>query len=271
MEMTSAPIARAYLFVPGTRIERVAKARAVLPLGVIVDLEDAVPPSDKGSARDALARELHDHEPVYVRINGPETEWFEDDLKLCATLALHGVLVPKAENPEDLRRVATAVAPSVAVIPIVESARGYANAAGLGEVSQVQRLAFGSIDFQLDLNVDGEGEELLFFRSGLVLASRLAGLQPPIDGVTVEIDDIEQLRHDTIRGKRLGFGAKLCIHPKQVPTVLECFRPTSEEVAWAKRVVAAAEAAKGGAVAVDGRMVDRPVILRAAEVLRQVQ
>ena len=182
--MIQSPIARAYLFVPGTRIERVAKARAVLPQGVIVDLEDAVPFSDKASAREALARELHDGEPLYVRINGPETAWFEDDLKLCATLPLHGVLVPKAEDPDHLRRAAAAVTRSVAVIPLIESARGYANAAALCEVPQVQRLAFGSIDFQRDLNVDGEGEELLYFRSGLVLASRLAGIQPPIDGVT---------------------------------------------------------------------------------------
>ena len=267
--MSPPSIDRAYLFVPGTRVERVAKARAVLPHGVIVDLEDAVAPSDKSAARDAMGNALRDGEPFYVRVNGAETEWFEEDLKLCATLPLHGIFVPKAENPEHLKRAAVALKGSGALIPIIETAVGYANVARLCEVPRVRRLAFGSIDFQLDLRIDGEGDELLYFRSGLVLASRIAGIQPPIDGVTVEIDDIEQLRHDTLRGKRIGFGAKLCIHPKQVPAVLECFRPTSDEIAWAQRIVAAAKAANGAAVAVDGRMVDRPVIVKAEEILGQ--
>ncbi|MGZ8157062.1 MAG: HpcH/HpaI aldolase/citrate lyase family protein [Burkholderiales bacterium] len=263
-----APIARAYLFVPGSRIERVAKARAALPRGVIVDLEDAVAPTDKETARAAMARELSAGEPVYVRINSPETQWFEDDLDLCARLPLHGVFVPKAEDAQHLQRAAGALPDNVAVIPIVESARGYANVARLCEAPRVQRIAFGTIDFQLDLGIEGEDDELLYFRSGLVLASRLAGLQPPIDGVTVDLNDVEGLRHDTMRGKRLGFGAKLCIHPKQVQTVVDCFRPTAEEIAWAQRIVDVADAAKGAAVAVDGKMVDRPVILKAEEILR---
>jgi citrate lyase subunit beta / citryl-CoA lyase len=263
-------IDRAYLFVPATRAERVAKARAVLPRSVIVDLEDAVPPSEKASARDAMANALRDGEPLYVRINGPETEWFDEDLKLCSTLRLHGIFIPKAEKRKQVKHAAAAMKAPVAIIPIIETARGYANAARLCKAPQVQRLAFGSIDFQLDLRIEGEDDPLLYFRSGLVLASRLADIQPPIDGVTVEIDDIERLRHDTLRGKRIGFGAKLCIHPKQVPAVLECFSPTGDEVAWAQRIVAAAESAKGGAVAVDGRMVDRPVIAKAEEILRQI-
>jgi citrate lyase subunit beta / citryl-CoA lyase len=269
--VTQPTIDRAYLFVPASRIERVEKARAVLPHAVIVDLEDAVAPADKNVARDAMANTLGGGAPVYVRINGPDTEWFEEDLKLCATLPLHGIFIPKAEKRKHLKRTAAAVKSSVALIPIIETAAGYAKAARLCNAAQVRRIAFGSIDFQLDLRIEGEDLELASFRSGLVLASRLAGIQPPIDGVTVEIDDVERLRHDTLRGKRLGFGAKLCIHPKQVPAVLECFRPTSDEVAWAKRVVDAAQAAGGAAVAVDGRMVDRPVIVKAEEILAQAQ
>jgi citrate lyase subunit beta/citryl-CoA lyase len=267
--MSQAAINRAYLFVPATRIDRVAKAREVLPEGVIVDLEDAVPPAEKAAARNAMANTLAGGEAVYVRINGPDTEWFEEDLKLCASLPLHGVFIPKAEKRKHLKRTTAAMKSTVALIPIIETAAGYANAARLCKAPQVKRVAFGSIDFQLDLRIEGEDNELLHFRSGLVLASRLAGIQPPIDGVTVEIDDEERLRHDTLRGKHLGFGAKLCIHPKQVPTVLECFRPTSDQIAWAQRIVAAAQAAKGAAVAVDGRMVDRPVIVKAEEMLAQ--
>lgn len=262
-------ILRSYLFVPATRIDRVAKAHAAGPDAVIVDLEDAVAPSDKASAREAAARDLPGTGSVFVRINGPESEWFEDDLKLCATLGVSGVLVPKAEEVEHMRHAVQRLKSGTPILPLIETARGFSNLAALGKTPQVQRFVFGSIDFQLDLGITGEGEELLYFRSGLVLASKLAGIQPPVDGVTVELNDAQRVRDDALRGKRLGFGGKLCIHPKQVAPVNECFYPTADEVTWAKRIVDVAAAGKGAAVAVDGKMVDRPVILKAEEILRE--
>ena len=131
----------------------------------------------------------------------------------------------------------------------------------------VQRLVFGSIDFQLDLGIDGEGEELLFFRSQIVLASRLARLQPPVDGVSTALDDEALLRADSERARRLGFGAKLCIHPRQVTAVNAAFTPDAQAVQWAQRVLQAAADAGGAAVALDGRMIDKPVILRAQDIL----
>ncbi|MEO6319179.1 MAG: aldolase/citrate lyase family protein [Polaromonas sp.] len=136
----------------------------------------------------------------------------------------------------------------------------------LARAPRVQRLVFGSIDLQLDLGISGDGEELLLFRSQLVLASRLA---PPVDGVSTAIGDTDQLQADTRRARRLGFGAKLCIHPKQVDAVNAGFSPMAEEIAWARRVRDAAAQAGGAAVAVDGKMIDRPVILRAEALLRQ--
>lgn len=262
-------ICRSYLFVPATRTDRVAKAHAAGPDAVIVDLEDAVAPSDKAAARDAAARDLPGSVAVFVRVNGPESEWFEEDLKLCATLGVRGVIVPKSEEVDHMRHAAQMLKSATPILPLIESARGFANLAALGKAPQIQRFVFGSIDFQLDLGIDGEGDELLYFRSGLVLASKLAGLQPPVDGVTVEINDAEAVKSDALRGKRIGFGAKLCIHPKQVAPVNECYYPNADEIAWAKRIAEAAAAAKGAAVAVDGKMVDRPVILRAEEVLRE--
>src|SRR3989475_11978677 len=103
-------------------------------------------------------------------------------------------------------------------------------------------------------------EELLFFRSQIVLVSRLAAIQSPVDGVTTDINSAERVRADTLRAKRLGFGGKMCIHPKQVPVVNECFAPTPEEEAWARRVVDASAAAHGGATSADGKRVDRPVL-----------
>jgi citrate lyase subunit beta/citryl-CoA lyase len=262
-------VCRSYLFVPATRIERVAKARAAGPHAVIVDLEDAVPPADKAAARAAAARALSGAGPVLVRINAPETEWFEADLAMCAAAGVQGVMLPKAERADPLRHAAARLRPGALLLPLIETARGYAALSEVCAAPQVQRVAFGSIDFQADLGIRGEAEELLAFRSGLVLASRLAGLQAPIDGVTVEIDDAARVTEATLRAKRLGFGGKLCIHPKQVAAVNEAFLPSAEETAWARRVVEAAEAAGGGAVAVDGKMVDRPVILKAQDILRE--
>lgn len=262
-------ILRSYLFVPATRTDRVAKAQAAGPDGVIVDLEDAVAPADKALAREAAARDLPGAGPVFVRINGPETEWFEEDLNLCAGLGVRGVIVAKTEEVDQVRHAVQRLKPGTPILPLIESARGFSNLAALGKAPQVQRFVFGSIDFQLDLGITGEGDELLYFRSGLVLASKLCGIQPPVDGVSVEIDNVQQVRDDALRGKRLGFGAKLCIHPKQVASVNACFYPSPEEIAWAKRIVDAAVAAKGAAVAVDGKMVDRPVILKAEEILRE--
>ena len=262
-------ILRTYLFVPATRIERVAKAIAAGPDAVIVDLEDAVPVADKASARDAAARELPGAAPVFVRVNGPESEWFDDDLKLCAQVRVRGIVLPKAERPEHVRHATARLARGTAILPLIETARGFSGIAALCATPQVQRLVFGSIDFQFDLGISGEDHELLYFRSGLVLASKLAALQPPVDGVTIEIEDTQRVRDDALRARRLGFGGKLCIHPKQVSAVNETFRPSGEEIAWATRVVEAANVAHGAAVALDGKMVDRPVILRAEEILRE--
>lgn len=265
--MAQSSLRRSYLFVPANRPERIAKAQQAGADAVIVDLEDAVAPADKGSARDALAAHLAAAQPVLVRINGADTPWFADDLRLCAAPGVAGVLLPKAEESASLAEIVRVIGRGKTIVPIIETARGFDEARALAQTGLAERLAFGSIDFQVDLGIDGEGEELLYFRSGLVLVSRLANLQPPIDGVTVAIEDAQALRAETLRGRRLGFGAKLCIHPKQVPVVNACFAPTADEVAWAERVLAAASVSKGSAVAVDGKMVDVPVIRKAERIL----
>jgi len=262
-------ICRSYLFVPANRLDRIAKAHAALPHAVIVDLEDAVPPAEKAAARNALAQNARAIGTVLVRVNGPESEWFEEDVKACLSIPVGGILVPKAEHADHIRKVAALMPPGIPVLPLIETALGFANARSIAEVQGVQRLVFGSVDFQLDLGISGENEELLYFRSGLVLASKLAGIQPPVDGVNADFNDLQSLREASLRARRQGFGAKLCIHPKQVPVVNTCFQPTDTEVAWAKRIVEAAQAAQGAAFAVDGKMVDRPVILQAMEIIRE--
>jgi citrate lyase subunit beta / citryl-CoA lyase len=264
-----ASVARSYLFVPGNRPERFDKACAAGAHAVIIDLEDAVPLAEKQAARAAVAGWLSPAQQVLVRINSADSEWFADDLALCALPGVAGIVLPKAERIDDIVRLCAAGAK--AVLPLVETAQGFWHAHALAQTRGVQRLMFGSIDFQLDAGIDGEGEELLYFRSQLVLLSRVAGIQPPVDGVTTAIDDPEQLRADTQRARRLGFGGKLCIHPKQVAAVNLHFSPSEEEVAWARRVLQAAAAANGAAVALDGKMVDLPVIRKAQEIITEEQ
>jgi citrate lyase subunit beta/citryl-CoA lyase len=258
-------IPRSYLFVPGNRPERFAKAYASGADAVIIDLEDAVPPNERAAARANAAAWVSSERPVLVRVNGAGTEWFGDDIVLCRMPGVAGVVLPKAESTEDIERIGKPV------LPIIETARGFWNVSILAHTPNVERLMFGSIDFQLDLGINGEGEELLYFRSQLVLVSRIAGLPAPVDGITTVFHSPEAVRADTQRARRLGFGGKLCIHPKQIAPVNECFGPTPDEEAWARRVVEAAATAGGAATSLNGEMIDRPVLARALEILKQLR
>jgi citrate lyase subunit beta/citryl-CoA lyase len=260
-----------YLFVPANRPERFEKACAAGADAVIVDLEDAVPAADKDSAREALAAWLSPERPVLVRINGASTSWFREDLELCRRPGVAGVVLPKAEAAEELRQVAAQVSTEGVVLPIIETAIGFHHALELARAESVPRLLFGALDFQLDLGMEETTDELLYFRSQLVLWSRVACIQPPVDGITTELDDPERLRADSLRARRLGFGGKLCVHPRQIAVVHECFRPSQEALAWARRVVEAASLAKEDTFSLDGKMVDRPVLLRARQLLAAVE
>jgi citrate lyase subunit beta/citryl-CoA lyase len=258
---------RSYLFVPADRPDRYAKALAAGAGAVIVDLEDAVAPDAKVGARAALASWLaHATTAVIVRVNAAETLWFAADLALCAHPQVAGIVLPKAERRADLASAA-AVAPGKRLYPLIESATGFEAMRSLASEPGVERLVFGSIDFQLDVGIAGDDDGLLMVRSQIVLASRLADLRAPVDGVTTAIHDDAVLAAEAARARRLGFGAKLCIHPRQVKAVERAFAPSDEERDWARRVLEAAGKAQGAAVAVDGRMVDKPVLLRARAIL----
>ena len=259
---------RSLLFVPGSRPERFDKALAAGADAVIIDLEDAVAPADKAGARESLRAWLRPEHAVIVRVNAADTPWFADDIALCAQPGVAAVMLPKAERAETIAALMGAGARSV--LPLIESAAGFAALATIAAAPGVQRLVFGSIDLQLDLGMrDALEDELLVFRSQIVLASRLAGLAAPIDGVSTAIDDAAALHTDVQRARRLGFGGKLCIHPKQVAGLHRGFAPSADELAWAQRVLAASAAAGGAAIAVDAKMVDKPVLLRAERLVRE--
>jgi citrate lyase subunit beta/citryl-CoA lyase len=261
-------IARSCLYVPGNRPERFDKACAAGADAVIVDLEDSVPPAEKDSARAALAAWLSPEKSVLVRVNAAGSEWFERDLAACDAAGVDGVVLPKAEEIGE-GVAALCRRKGIALFPLIETAAGMARAEAVAATPGVQRLMFGTIDFQFELGIDGDGDELLAFRSHLVLASRLAGIQSPVDGPCTSWEDRELLIADSQRARKLGFGGKLCIHPKQVAIVNDAFSPDEAEIAWARKVLDAAQRSGGAAVAVDGRMIDRPVILKAERIVRQ--
>jgi citrate lyase subunit beta / citryl-CoA lyase len=263
----SLPI-RSLLFVPANRPDRFDKALSSGADAVVIDLEDAVPPDLKTEARHAVAAWLSPQRRVYIRINAADTPWFRDDLALARMPAVAGVMLPKAERIDEVFTVAC-VGAGTAVLPMIESAVGLGNVQTIARAQGVQRLVFGAIDFQLDLGLSSDDAELLPYRSQIVFASRLARLAAPLDGVSTVIDEPATLRADALRSRRLGFGGKLCIHPKQVDIVNSCFGPSEEQLAWAQRVLEASARSGGAAVAVDGRMVDRPVMMKAQAIVQE--
>ncbi|MBB5751905.1 HpcH/HpaI aldolase/citrate lyase family protein [Prosthecomicrobium pneumaticum] len=252
-------LAATFLFVPGDRPERFAKAEAAGPDCVVLDLEDAVGPAAKATARDHVVSFLSGGGRGVVRMNGPATVWFAEDLAALAAAPPAGILLPKTESPAEVARVRAAL-PATPVLPIVETAEGIAAALDIARAEGVARLVFGTLDFQLDLGIEGAGEELDAFRAMLVLASRRAGIAPPVDGVSLAIDAPDTVEAEARRARRFGFSAKLLIHPRQVEPAARAFRPSAEELDRARRIVAASNAAAGAAIALDGRMIDAPVV-----------
>jgi citrate lyase subunit beta / citryl-CoA lyase len=258
--------ARTFLFVPGHRADRHAKALASAADQVVLDLEDAVAPADKRTARDTVAATLDAASPpqrerLVVRINDDTTDWYADDLAMLRARGAPAVMFPKAESAAQVEALRRGM-PQLAVIALVESALGVVHALQLAQAPGVVRLAFGTLDFMLDLDLPGDPVGLDLASSQLSLASRAARIAAPVAGVTPEISDDRRLLDDLARARAHGFGAKLCIHPRQVEQVHAALQPTPEELAWAQRVIAASAHADG-AIRLDGRMVDRPIVQRA--------
>jgi citrate lyase subunit beta/citryl-CoA lyase len=259
--------ARSLLFVPGDRPERFRKAAGSGADLVVIDLEDAVAPDAKELARQHARDYVAAGHQATVRINAVGTPWYDDDV--AALAGTHAVLMlPKAAPGPELQALCRAGNP---VVALVETAEGILDARGTAATTGVRRLAFGSFDLAAELGIDPlDDQALLLARTALVLASAAGGLPGPVDGVRAAVDDEGGLRAEATAARRLGFTGKLCIHPRQVPTVLTAFAPTADEVAWARRILSAADG--GPAVAaVDGAMVDKPVLDRARRVLEQEQ
>ena len=268
--------ARSFLFAPGNRPAMFEKAASSGADVVVLDLEDSVPEAEKAAARDEISRAWPKlaalRAALMVRMNAPESAAAAQDLEWLDALRPTAIMVPKAESGAALASLHLRFDQS-ALIPMIESALGYASLREIAAAPGVVRLAVGHIDFMADTGIqcDEDQAELASLRFAVAMATRIHTLAPAVDGVTVQVDDAERLRRDTLRAVRFGFGGKLCIHPRQVAAVHAAFAPADDEVAWARRVVAADQVAGGAAIKIDGKMVDLPVVLQARRLLARAE
>jgi len=284
---------RSLLFVPGNRPERIEKALKCGADGVIIDLEDAVPVLEKEHAREIAAQKLEHYggEPLFVRINGLTSEFALPDIQAVVKKGLKGLMVPKIEVPSNLQdahelltaaeRHAGLKPCSVLLMPLIESAAGVENLYDILQApSASQRpvvVAFGAADYSLDLGIDLtiEGTELLYPRSRIAVACRAADLPAPVDApFMIDIKDIEALKADASRARQLGFQGKLVIHPMQVEPCNRIFSPSRAEVEAAMNIVEAFEnshASGSGAIQINGKFIDEPIVKRARQVLAKAE
>ncbi|PAA14723.1 HpcH/HpaI aldolase/citrate lyase family protein [Pseudomonas fragi] len=270
-------LAISYLFVPGNRPERFSKAVQAGADAIIFDLEDAVHPDSKAAARAAI-RAWQERMPRvscerYIRLNRVGSALFRQDQNWLIDMRYpercNGIFLPKAQCCEALAQVVERLLEwqsELKIIAIIETAKGLQQVESIAAIPGIARLAFGSLDFALDINCSQIPEAFLFARNRIVLASRTADLPSPIDGVTPAISNMAMVVRDSHYARSLGFGAKLCIHPSQLVTVQRAFLPDSRQLAWADRVMRAV-ATGSRAVQVDGEMVDLPLIERARRLL----
>jgi citrate lyase subunit beta/citryl-CoA lyase len=250
-----------YLFVPASTPDRIPKAMATHAHRVIVDLEDGVGFDAKESARHGLADLVID-KPAVLRINAIGTEYFDEDIRLAVKLPwVESVMLPKVETPLHIERVRGLLPTGTKILALIESALGIVR---LDEIAAARpdRLVFGSADYLADIRAPFSTEVLSYPRTRLVIASRAFSLPTPVDGPAIVMKDLDAIRADALDARALGMGAKLCIHPAQVPVVNEVFGVSNEQRRWAAAVLAEAQN-HSGAFSFEGDMIDEPILKRA--------
>lgn len=260
-------VARTWLFVPGNRPERFEKALASTADEVILDLEDAVSAQHKPAARANAAQWLSEVGSAWLRVNAIGTPYYSDDIDAIGQLSgLRGIVVSKAEDPAALMALRERLHSGARLIALIESALGVHRAVDIAQSGAVARLAFGALDFAEDISAELTPETLSLPRQAIVLASRIGRLAAPIDGVSTNYQDTDVVFADTRNAASLGFGAKLCIHPAQLEPVRRGFTPDLELLQWARTVLLTSNQTPG-ATALDGAMIDKPVLDRARRIL----
>jgi citrate lyase subunit beta/citryl-CoA lyase len=277
---------RSFLFAPGNHARRVEKALTLDADATILDLEDACPIAEKVATREVVVAAYQRPRRClgYVRVNALSTEFGYGDIVAVVRKGVDGLILPKVETADEIKTADWLVhqieherglkAGSVDIIPIIETAKGLANVAAIASAgTRVRRLSFGAGDFTLDMNMQWsrDEQELLPYRSAVLLASRAAGIEAPLDTVWVDIKDTEGFRNSVRTIKGLGFQGKMCIYPDQVPVVNEMLAPSADEVEWSRKVVEAfkqAERSGSASIQLDGKFIDYPIVYRAERVLQ---
>jgi citrate lyase subunit beta/citryl-CoA lyase len=284
---------RSLLFAPGSNPRMLSKACGSVADAVILDLEDAVAPSARADARSAVAAVIDENSGrpgIFVRVNHPSTGLMEADLDITVRPGLFGVVLPKTDSPSDVARLDESLAErearahlpvgSIAILPLVESCRGLHDGYEIARQSpRIVGMAFSSGeagDFMSDLGGQWtqDGVAMLYPRSKLVCDTRAAGLSWPVDGVVMNLADVSVLESECRLARRLGYQAKMAIHPKQLDVIHAVFTPTADEIEAGLAVVRAHEAAQAkgtGAFSLGGMMVDQANVERAKRILARAE
>ena len=283
-----AQLRRSLLFVPAVRPDRYPKALKTGADAVCVDLEDGVGPSSKEVGRKAalglFAERTSIRTEVSLRINAASTDLGRRDLDTLVSFLGRddyagtrpdALVLPKVSDPDEVRAIElilrSLTQDHFPLIIQIETARGVDAAMEIGAASEnVSALLFGAIDLAAEIGCSVEWDALLYSRSKVVLAAAAAGISA-IDAPYMDVAALEALGDESRRSRRLGFVGKVAIHPRQVPVIQDSFSPTDEEVAWARKVVAAYESQKGGVFLLDGQLIERPVFLAAQRTLQASQ
>src|SRR6185437_1003141 len=276
---------RSVLFAPGNHPRKVAKVFAAGADAVILDLEDAVAIAEKPATRPAVVAALatERHCRAFIRVNAMTTDFCHGDLAAIVVPGLDGIVLPKVEAPWQLKAVDWLIGAlererglpqgGIDLVPIIETGAGVAAVREIAASgTRVRRLAFGAGDYSVDMNLPWTRDEaeMAHARATIAVASRAAGLEPPIDTVFADLRDPEGFAAAARRALAAGFQGKMCIHPDQVAPANTVFTPGEAEVARARKIVAAfeaAEAAGSASIQLDGQFIDYPIVERARRVL----
>ena len=280
---------RTALFVPGNRPDRIVKAFGAGADVVIIDLEDAVPLSEKESSRTNVREKVAESvdRMILVRTNALGSAFVDGDLDEAIVEGVNGIILPKVERADDITKINTLLIEveksrslsegSIRVFPLIESAAGvqhiYDIASTKTKPDRIYTVMFGAADYTLDMGIEMTmgGNELFYARSRIAVACRAAGIAPPVDTpFMIDLKNTEALISDARRAKELGFQGKLVIHPNQVEPCNRIFSPLPEEIKKAEKIVKAfeeAEAAGMGAIQLDGTFIDYPVVKRSKNIL----
>ena len=285
--MAEYQLRRSLLYVPGNMPSMLQNIPLFECDAVQIDLEDAVPMNEKDAARILVRRYLEQYKDrnkeILVRINGLDTKWALDDLKAVLPGRPTGIRLPKADSPEIVERLDTLLTEYeeeagidvgyFRILPSIETAQGVINATRTALASpRLIGLAFGAEDYTATMEIERtkSGEELFNARMNVLWAAKAAGIQA-IDSIFADVNDMEALRAETALIKKLGFTGKCLVNPRQIEVIHEVFAPKQAEIDYALQVMDAIKRAREmgtGVISLKGKMIDAPIVIRAARVLR---